>query len=294
MLHQALTGISHDRQPGLFFLCRNPQFMDRILKPSPFLRWAGGKTQLLPELKKYLPKEFKRYHEPFLGGGALFFSLYKENKQSIISDMNRDLINTYKAVRDHPSKLIEKLKFHERYDSKSHFQLIRSMHHVIDDPISRAARFFYLNHTCFNGLYRENKKGEFNNSYGNRKFKLDINKIYNCSAILQATEIKQKDFEKIKPKRNDFVYFDPPYHKENSNSFTRYTKSDFTVNDHLRLKKLADKLNRKGVKWMLSNSDSAFIRELYSEYRIHKTLATRHINPKSKNKKKSELIITNY
>ena len=268
--------------------------MDKTLKPAPFLRWAGGKSQLLPELKKHLPERFRNYYEPFLGGGALFFGLYKEDKKAFLSDINPDLITTYKAVKDNPNKLTEKLKFHERYDSKSHFYFIRSLHSLVECKVSRAARFFYLNQTCFNGLYRENKKGEFNNSYGNRKFKLNLTKIFNCSAILQNAKIEHRDFEKTKPKRGDFVYLDPPYYRENPKSFTRYSKKKFTVKDHIRLKKFANKLNKKGIKWMLSNSDNTFIRELYSEYKIHKVKVTRHINPKSKNKHKIELIIKNY
>ncbi len=262
--------------------------------PAPFLRWAGGKTKLLPKLKKHLPKEFHNYYEPFLGGGALFFSISKNCRKAYLSDCNKDLILSYKAVKDSLDRLIEKLKFHQRYDSKSHYYFIRGMHHVIKEPISRAARFIFLNRTCFNGLYRENQKGEFNNSYGNRKFQLLPSKLRKCSLSLQDSKIECFDFAKIKPKRGDFVYFDPPYFKEKKNSFTRYTKQDFTIQDHIRLKKFTDKLTRKGVTWMLSNSDTSFIRELYSGCKIHRIKVTRHFCPTSQNKHTNELIIKNY
>ena len=268
--------------------------MNIILKATPFLRWVGGKTQLLPELKKHLPEQFKNYYEPFLGGGALFFEIADEDKKAFLSDINPDLITTYRAVKNAPNTLIEKLKFHERYDSKSHFYFIRNLQNLIQEAVSRAARFIYLNKTCFRGMYRENKKGEFNNSYGNRKFNLNFQNLLNCSATLQNAKIERKDFERIRPKRNDFVYLDPPYHKEGSKSFTQYHKDDFTVKDHIRLKEFADKLSKKRVKWMISNSDTTFIRELYAEYKIYKVDVKRNFNPKRKNKHTTELIIKNY
>ncbi len=256
--------------------------------PAPFLKWAGGKTRLLPELKKHLPKEFNNYYEPFLGSGALFFSLNHKNRKVFLSDSNKDLILSYKAVKESLDRLLEKLKFHQHYDSESHFYFIRNMHHIIKEPVSRAARFIYLNQTCFNGLYRENKKEEFNNSYGNRKFQISPLKLSACSSSLQNAKLECIDFEKIKPKRRDFVFFSPPYFKERGTFGNRYRKQDFGLENHIRLKRFADKLTRKGVKWMLCNSDTSVIRELYSGYKIS------IIGKKLKNKNTNELIIKNY
>ena len=266
----------------------------------PIVKWVGGKRQLMFELLKNMPKPYNRYFEPFIGGGALFFELQPEN--AYISDMNEELINLYSVVRDNVYELISDLKKHEV--SKEYFLEIRNLDRTDEyknlSNAQRASRFIYLNRTCFNGLYRVNSQGQFNVPFGNYKNPriVDENNLLNCSELLKNTEIKCADFSEIltKVKKGDFVYFDPPYVplKETS-SFTSYTKDGFDMDMQFKLREVCDELDSMGVMFMLSNSDTKFVNELYSNYEIKKVFASRAVNANAEGRGKiTEVLVRNY
>lgn len=260
-------------------------------KVQPFIKWVGGKRNILPELLKRLPKNFNRYYEPFIGGGVLFFSIAAEN--SFISDINQELILSYLIIKTNPRELMSILNFHIKNHSKEYYYRIRRLYNLTDD-INLVARFIYLNKTCFNGLYRKNKKGEFNVPIGSYKKVSVYNEenIMACSKILQDTKIKTSCFSKLKePNENDFVYFDPPYHK----TFTGYTANSFTEDNQIELRNLCRELDKKKVFFMVSNSNTDFIQKLYSNFNIEELIAPRYINCKGNDRKNGrEVIITNY
>lgn len=266
----------------------------------PIVKWVGGKRQLMFELLKNMPKSCNRYFEPFIGGGALFFELQPEN--AYISDMNEELINLYSVVRDNVYELISDLNKHEV--SKEYFLEIRNLDRTDEyknlSNVQRASRFIYLNRTCFNGLYRVNSQGQFNVPYGNYKNPriVDENNLLNCSELLKNTEIKCADFSEIltKVKRGDFVYFDPPYVPLNeTSSFTSYTKDGFDMDMQFKLREVCDELDSMGVMFMLSNSDTKFVNELYSNYEIKKVFASRAVNANAEGRGKiTEVLVRNY
>lgn len=266
----------------------------------PIVKWVGGKRQLMFELLKNMPKSYNRYFEPFIGGGALFFELQPEN--AYISDMNEELINLYSVVRDNVYELISDLNKHEV--SKEYFLEIRNLDRTTDyknlSNVQRASRFIYLNRTCFNGLYRVNSQGQFNVPFGNYKNPriVDKNNLLNCSELLKNTEIKCADFSEIlrKVKKGDFVYFDPPYVPLNeTSSFTSYTKDGFDMDMQFKLRDVCDELDSMGVKFMLSNSDTKFVNELYSNYEIKKVFASRAVNANAEGRGKiTEVLVRNY
>src|ERR1700722_2990428 len=199
-------------------------------KAAPFLKWVGGKRGIINELKNRLPKKFGSYYEPFIGGGALFFET--KPKKAFLSDANLDLMLTYAVIKNNPDELIEKLKKHQKYHCEEYYYWQRKKH-SLEDSIEIAARMIYLNKTCFNGLWRVNKKGEFNvpmGSYTNPGILQEEN-IRACQAALQNATIEYKDYHRINPKAGDFCYFDPPYHPRNETSFTAYAKNDFSEKD---------------------------------------------------------------
>lgn len=266
----------------------------------PIVKWVGGKRQLMFELIKNMPKSYNRYFEPFIGGGALFFELQPD--RAYISDMNEELINLYSIVRDNVYELIEDLS---RYEvSKEYFLKIRNIDRTEKyaelSDIERASRFIYLNRTCFNGMYRVNSKGEFNVPFGHYKNPriIDENNLLNCSELLKKTEIKCADFSEIltKVKKGDLVYFDPPYVPLNeTSSFTSYTKDGFDINMQFKLRDVCDELDNKGVKFMLSNSDTKLANELYANYEIKKVFASRQINANADGRGKiTEVLVRNY
>lgn len=269
-------------------------------RPGPFLKWAGGKSQLLSSYERFFPGEFRRYFEPFTGGAAVFFHLrHTRNEfQAELSDLNQDLINCYEIVRDRPDDLIEKLKEHE--NSQEYFYKIRAQNPDKLSDLEKAARFIFLNKTCFNGLYRVNSKGQFNVPFGFYKNPRTCNEevIHACSLALQETKLSCRPFEEVvrRAGKGDFVYFDPPYHPLNSTSnFTSYTKNSFSADDQIRLAETVKRLSNKGCYVMLSNSDSAFIRELYSQFRVETVEAMRAINCKAERRGKiTETLILNY
>jgi len=266
----------------------------------PIVKWVGGKRQLMFELLKNMPKTHNRYFEPFIGGGALFFELQPE--KAYISDMNEELINLYSVVRDNVYDLIADLNKHEI--SKEYFLEIRNLDRTDEyknlSNVQRASRFVYLNRTCFNGLYRVNSQGQFNVPFGNYKNPriVDKNNLLNCSELLKNTEINCADFSEIltKVKKGDFVYFDPPYVPLNeTSSFTSYTKDGFDMDMQFKLREVCDELDSMGVMFMLSNSDTKFVNELYSNYEIKKVFASRAVNANAEGRGKiTEVLVRNY
>ncbi len=275
------------------------EYADKI-KASPVVKWAGGKRQLLLELTKRLPLSYNRYFEPFIGGDALFFELAP--KSAYISDINPELINLYRVIRDNVDELIDNLSSHK--NSLEYYTQIRSLDRSESyanlSDVSKASRFIYLNKTCFNGLYRVNSKGHFNVPFGRYENPNYLNKeaLYTASDVLQSTQIECANFSNIIKfvKSGDFVYFDPPYIPlSQTSSFTSYTKEDFCIDKQLELKKLCDNLTSIGVKFMLSNSDTPTSNKLYSDYKIEKIYANRSINSKANGRGKiTEILVRNY
>jgi DNA adenine methylase len=274
-----------------------PTGVQATIPPRPFLKWAGGKGQLIQQYNSYFPKTFKTYYEPFLGGGAVFF--YLNPSRAILTDINSELINAYQCVKYHVEELIALLNMHQLRHCKEYYYEVRQCKDLTH--IEKAARLIYLNKTCFNGLYRENSKGEFNVPLG--KYKNP--KICNpsllrtiCSA-LQTARVEVRHFQDVlndAKNNDDFVYFDPPYHPISSTSnFTAYSRNSFSQKDQIKLKAVFTELASRGVQVMLSNSDCQFIRELYSEFNIHPILASRLINSKANKRGRiSEVLITSY
>ncbi|MDY6938232.1 MAG: DNA adenine methylase [Cyanobacteriota bacterium] len=273
--------------------------------PKPFLKWAGGKTQLLSQIKNYIPTFEGRYYEPFIGGGALFFYLQfnLKLKYAYISDINPDLVTTYKVIRDNVKELIEDLKYHS-YDEE-YFYKIRSIDRTISyeslSDIQKASRLIYLNKTCYNGLYRVNSKGQFNVPFGRHKRPniCDELNLIACSHALQETEIKNVSFEAIASlvKAGDFVYFDPPYIPlSNSSSFIEYNSKKFNIGMQEKLRDLCIELDKKGVKFLASNSSADLVLELYKpHFQVEFVRAGRAINSKGDRRGKiDEVLIRNY
>lgn len=267
--------------------------------PQPFVKWVGGKRALMGELRARVPSTFGAYFEPFVGGGALFFELASEITQATLVDSNLELALTYQVIRKDPGTLIERLRREAARHSPDHYYRVRAR--SPRDPVGTAARFLYLNKTCFNGLYRVNKSGEFNapvGRYANPAIVAEDN-IRACSMALQATTVLHGDFEVIRPlvQRGDFVYFDPPYHPTSDDSFTAYTANNFTEKDQVRLRDFILELGRRGVQVMLSNSRTRLIEDLYrrASFTKHIVRAPRSVNCKPTARGRvEELLITNY
>lgn len=264
------------------------------------VKWAGGKKQLLEQFKDHFPEKINRYFEPFVGGGAVFFFVKQKFKPStiVLNDWNKDLVNVYTQVRDNVSLMIDELKKHEEGYNKRYYYNMRDKFNKTDDSFKRAVILLYLNRTCFNGLYRLNSKGGFNVPIGRYKNPNIVREktMKQASEHLQGVEIKQGDFEKLLPliKEGDFIYLDPPYHTE-KDGFTTYTKKDFTPEDQKRLAKFCKKLDKKGSKFMLSNSNTKLIKELYKDFGIHFVKARRMINSKANGRGKiKEIVVRNY
>jgi len=270
------------------------------VKPRPFLKWAGGKSQLLPELVARLPKNFKAYHEPFVGSGALFFDLFQRQQLSevYLSDINRHLIAAYLALQKQVEAVIDLLKRHQRLNSRNYYYRIRRR--TPSRSTERTARLIYLNKTCFNGLYRENKSGQFNVPYGSYENPTicDEDNLRSVARALRSVVVKCHSYEKAmsQARQGDFVYLDPPYYPlSGTSSFTAYDREGFTVVDQCRLRIAFEDLHTRGAYVMMSNSDTPLINELYRRFRIDKVFASRLINSRSdKRGKITELIIRNY
>ncbi len=295
-----------------------------MTKAKPFIKWVGGKGQLIEQLDAQLPADFDNwenvtYIEPFVGGGAMLFYMlqrYPNLHHAVINDVNSDLITCYRTVRDNPEKLIESLldiqdaynALHTEEARKEFFLAARDRYNEKNlDPIENTTKFFFLNRTCFNGLYRVNKKGLFNVPFGkytNPQI-CDTVTILQDSEILQRVEIMNGDFEETfrYAHRNTLFYFDPPYRPlSDTSSFNDYTKEAFNDDAQIRLKEYCDRIHEAGYKFMLSNSDCKgkdeadnFFDVLYKEYKIERVWASRSINANpSKRGKLTEILVHNY
>ena len=295
-----------------------------MAKGKPFIKWVGGKTQLIGQLDELLPANFEQmdnvtYIEPFVGGGAMLFYMlqrYPNIRQAIINDINGDLTTCYQTVRDYPEELIASLRdIQEAYNElqteegrKDFFMAARARYNEKNlDPIENTTKFFFLNRTCFNGLYRVNKKGLFNVPFGRYSNPTICNPetILKDSELLQRVEILNGDFEGTfeYAQGNTLFYFDPPYRPLNdTSSFNNYAKEAFNDDAQIRLKKYCDRINDAGFKFMLSNSDSKsvnrednFFDVLYAAYQIERVLASRSINSNpNKRGELTEILVRNY
>lgn len=247
---------------------------------KPFIKWVGGKRQLLPELRKRIPSSFGTYHEPFVGGGALFFDLGPSS--AVLSDANERLVRTYIAIRDRVESVIKILETYPH--SRDFFERLRSCRVDNFDHEYVAAWFVYLNKTCFNGLYRVNSRGVFNAPFGDQANPAicDADNLRACSAALQSVEIRHEHFANVlsRAKTNDLVYFDPPYVPLSaSSSFTSYTSEGFDISEQVKLRDVARELKRRGVHVLLSNSSAPLVSTLYgNDFTIEQIEAGRAIN----------------
>lgn len=289
---------------------------------KPFVKWAGGKRQLLPIINEYIPVELKknmitRYIEPFVGGGAVLFDIIQKYQfeEIIINDYNQDLMNLYAHIKDNVNVLIDELRMvsssyllTEEDERASYFYKIRKLFNKTESgTLNKSVYFLFLNKTCFNGLYRVNAKGEFNVPHGRYKnpMILDENNLIKASKVLSKVKIINGDFTEIKDfvDAKTFLYFDPPYRPlNNTSSFTAYVKNEFNDDEQIRLKEFFDSLDSKNSKLMLSNSDpknidinDEFFDDLYLNYNIMRIESKRSINSKANGRGKiSELLIRNY
>lgn len=249
------------------------------MKARPFIKWVGGKRQLLPELVARMPKEFGTYHEPFVGGGALFFEV--RPKMAVLSDVNVRLVRTYRGVRDHVDEVVGLLKTYP--NDKLFFLVMRGKNIDAGTDAEVAAWFIYLNKTCFNGLYRVNKKGVFNVPFGDFKNPAicDEDNLRACSEALQDTVIENGDFCRVllRALPGDFVYMDPPYVPLSAtSSFTSYTAQGFGLQEQERLRDVARLLKERGAHVLLSNSSAGMVRELYKDFVVEEVMAKRSVN----------------
>lgn len=289
---------------------------------KPFIKWVGGKGQLVEQLEALLPGDFASwknvtYIEPFIGGGAMLFHTLRTRPNvtsAVINDINANLTDCYKVVRDRPAELLDALEQLQREYDALKSEETRRVYYLdkrarynagASDVVAKSALFIFLNRTCFNGLYRVNKKGLFNVPFGKYKNPTicDRNTILCDSKLLQNVEIMTGDFEATVARvgGKTFFYFDPPYRPLSPTSdFNDYSKEGFDDNDQIRLKKFCDKITGLGCAFLLSNSDclaknDRFFEDLYADYTINRVLATRNVNSQaSKRGKLSELVVSNY
>jgi len=270
---------------------------------SPVVKWVGGKRQLLQDILKHIPDKYSTYYEPFVGGGAVLFHL--QPRKMVINDINEELMNVYNVICNNVEELIEDLKKHK--NEADYFYKIRELDRDREkyaqlNNIERASRIIYLNKTCYNGLFRVNRQGEFNTPFGryknpniaNEATLKAVNNYFNKAKIT----LKCGDFEEAVKgiRKGGFVYFDPPYDPvSESANFTGYDKGGFDKDEQIRLKKLCDKLNNRGVKFLLSNSSTEFILDLYKDYNITIVKAKRSINSKGDGRGDvNEVLVKNY
>jgi DNA adenine methylase len=273
--------------------------------PRPFLKWAGGKGQLLPNLVASVQRAggFARYHEPFVGGGALFFELYRlgllpHGGRAHLSDTNPNLIEAYEGVKQDVEGLIERLAAHKARHGTDYYYAVRA--EVPATLLDRAARVIYLNKTCFNGLYRENSKGQFNTpigSYVNPNI-VDEENLRATSRALKGVQITARPFEKVieTARPGDFVYFDPPYVPLSKTAyFTAYAKDGFGREDQERLAEVFRTLHERGVKVLLSNSHTPDVKRMYRGFHVERVMARRHVNSKGTGRGAiPEALVSNY
>ena len=271
---------------------------------APFVKWAGGKRQLIPQIRERMPEKYNDYYEPFVGGGAVIFDLLPVN--ALINDINKALINTYRTICNEPDaflKEVNRLDNDMWEDGKKYYYSIREYY---NDKLMRseydvelAALFVFINKHCFNGLYRVNGKGLFNVPYNNsRRVSVDEDVIIATSEYLRGVTIIDGDFEQAckNAKKGDFVFIDSPYAPLNPTSFESYTKEGFDIESHKRLAKLYDELTARGCYCMLTNHNTELINELYGnkDYKIDVVSVKRMINSDASNRVGEEVIICNY
>ncbi|GFI08979.1 modification methylase DpnIIA [Lachnospiraceae bacterium] len=268
---------------------------------APFVKWAGGKRQLLEHLSVRMPKEYTDYYEPFVGGGALLF--HQKPSWAFINDINRELIHTYTEIRDHVGPLSVLLSSMDQVTcTKEFYYEMRGRYNdklkTKDYDTEMAALFIYLNKHCFNGLYRVNQKGQFNVPWNQKEQvrSVDVENIKNISYYLKSVTITCQDFEASleTAKKGDFIYFDSPYAPLNPASFDSYTKEGFTEEEHRRLAKVFRELSERGCYCMLTNHNTELIQELYQDYLQEEVDVRRAINSDPKKRVGKEVIIRNY
>ena len=260
---------------------------------KPFIKWVGGKRSALDHLIKRVPQQayFNQYFESFVGGGALFFKL--KPKRAHLYDINSKLIITYKVIKKNVNSVIKELEKHNRKHSKEYYMNIRDKFNKESDPLKLAGYFIYLNKTCFNGLYRVNKLGGFNVPMGSYKNPCIVDKsnLENVSKLLQNVEIEEQHFNQTKIVKNAFYYFDPPYHT----TYDQYDENKFGEEDHKKLRDFCNSINNANSLFMVSNSNTKFIQNLYKGYCIEKVCVGKSVSCKSTGRtKENELIIRNY
>ena len=269
---------------------------------APFLKWVGGKRQIMSEIEQHLPTGIKEYIEPFIGGGAVLFHLQPKN--AIINDFNTELVNVYRVIKNDLEQLIIDLQQHK--NESDYFYEIRALDRTTAfeqlTDVARASRIIYLNKTCYNGLYRVNNSGEFNSPFGKYKNPNIVNeptlRAVNFYLNSNNIQIENTDYETIlqTASKKSFVYLDPPYHPvSGSANFTGYVQGGWGESDQIRLKEACDRLDKQGVKFMQSNSCVGFIKDLYSDYHIHIIKANRAINSDGEKRGEvEEVLIKNY
>lgn len=287
---------THTYQPILFDnVLENLSQQQALVYPKinakPFVKWIGGKRSILDILVERMPGTYTCYNECFVGGGALFFELQPSN--AILSDINTHLIITYNAIRDNLEEVITLLEKHKASHDKKYYLDARETMAIEKDSVKVAALFIYLNKTCYNGIYRVNKSGKFNvpmGSYKNPSI-FDKENLKSVSKVLQGVRIEQYSFCQSEIQEGAFYYIDPPYHK----TFSRYDGSGFGDEEHVQLARFCNKLHNAGCYFMLSNSGTDLIKELYEKFNIEHIFASRSVSCKSNQRgKESELLIRNY
>lgn len=269
---------------------------------SPFVKWAGGKRQLIPQIKMRLPKKFNNYYEPFVGGGAVFFDLLPSS--ATINDINKSLINTYRYIKDEPTDFLKTIAIFDNQivdGGKEYFYKIRELYNdkmmKAEYDIELAALFVFLNKHCFNGLYRVNGKGLFNVPYNNStRESCTKENIMAISECLKNVTIIDRDFQSTceLAEKGDFVFIDSPYAPLNPTSFEAYTKEGFDIESHKRLAEVFRQLTDRGCFCMLTNHNTKFINELYYDFKREVVDVKRMINSDAKNRVGEEIIIINY
>jgi DNA adenine methylase len=279
--------------------------MMAVRGPRPFLKWAGGKQQLLVSYAAYFPRSFQRYLEPFVGGGAVFFHLQGCGRlppEILLFDNNEELINTYQVVRDRLPELLDRLAGHQAHHSPDYYYAVRSLDRLAIQlgEVERAARTIYLNKTCYNGLYRVNRRNQFNvpvGRYKNPKI-LDTETLRAASLALQGVQLETRGFRTLVElgRPGDFFYFDPPYHPVSKTAnFTGYVAGSFGAQDQRDLATVFAQLSAKGCLCMLSNSHTPFVCELYEGYRIEVVQAQRAISRNADGRGRiDEVVVMNY
>lgn len=287
--------------------------LERPVSAAPFLKWVGGKGKLISQLEKHMPQGKVRYGEVFTGGGALFFHLRSQGRldHALLGDRSVDIVNALTAVRDQPGELIAELRQHESAylsaDAEGraeYFYWMRNRHpaDVALSPVERAARMLFLNRTCFNGLWRENAAGRFNSPHGRYENPSIVQepRLRAASKALQGAAVVQSDFrawpQLARDHRLEFVYLDPPYHPLNAtSSFNAYSGGSFSAQSQADLAEVCGELDRMGVRWLLSNSDCPFIRDLYGRWHIDTVWAARAVNAKADARGEvREVVVSNF